>query len=433
MEAVKEPLPAVKTEAPGLWDIAVEQFDIAADKLGLDQAMHGILRECKRELSVNFPVKQTNGQSRVFAGYRVHHNVNLGPAKGGIRYHPDVTLDQVKAFAMGMTWRSAVINIPFGGGAGGVACDPKGERTGRPMSSEELERLTRRYTTEISFLLGPSSDVPCPDVNVTPEIVSWMMDTYSMHQGHTVTSVVTGKPVEIGGSVLRDESMGLGIRLTIEDAARHLKMPLEGARVAIQGFGNAGYYSAKLLHELGCTIIAVSDSKGGTLNTKGLVPHSLDLWKREQGTVAGFPGSDSVTQAELLELPCEILIPAALEREITANNASRIMARILVEAANMPTTPGADRILYDRGIFVLPDILANGARVALSYFEWVQDLQSFFWNEAEIVSRIKKIMSLGFQRVIAKAKEYEVDNRTAAIMIAAERVADATRLRGIYP
>ena len=418
---------------PNLWKMAGQQFNLAADKLSLDERLRVILRECKRELTVHFPVKLSNGGTQMFTGFRVHHNVGRGPAKGGMRYHPYVCLDQVKAFAMEMTWKTAIINVPFGGGSGGVICDPKGEHTGKPMTPRELENLTRRYTTEIEFLIGPDRDIPGTDMNVTPQIMAWMMDTVSMHRGHTVTGVVTGKPVSVGGSQVRDESTGLGIKMVVGEAARHLRLPLENATVVVEGYGNAGSYSARLLHELGARVIAVGDSHGGILNTHGLDPDVVERFKHESGSVVGFNGSDRVSSAELLELPCDILIPAALECQITAENAPRIKARIVAEASNLPTTPEADEILFEKGIFLVPDIVANAAGVALSYFEWVQDSQSYFWDEEEIRHRLHSIVTLAFTNMVETAENSHVDNRTAAIMVAANRVAEATRLRGIYP
>lgn len=418
---------------PSLWNMAVKQFERAADKLELDDQIRVILCECKRELTVNFPVKLATGRTRVYTGFRVHHCLNRGPAKGGMRFHPNVSLDQVKAFAMDMTWKTAMINVPFGGGAGGVICDPKGEHSGTPMTSRELENLTRRYTTEIQLLIGPDRDIPGTDMNVTPQIMAWMMDTVSMHRGHTVTGVVTGKPVSVGGSHVRDESTGLGIKMVVQEAARHLRLHLEDATVVVQGYGNAGSYSARLLHELGARVIAVGDTRGGILDTHGIDPDKVERFKYETGSVVGFNGSDRLSDEELLELECDILIPAALEQQITAENAPRIKAKIVAEASNLPTTPEADEILFDRGIFMIPDIVANSAGVALSYFEWVQDSQSYFWDEEEIRHRLHTISTLAFSNMVESAKIHHVDNRTAAIMVAANRVAEATRLRGIYP
>lgn len=416
-----------------LWEQAVEQFHFAADKLGLDDELRVILGNCKRELTVNFPVKLADDKTHVFMGFRTHHNVNRGPAKGGIRYHPDVNADQVRAFAMSMTWKTALVNVPFGGGSGGVVCDPKGERTGRAMEPRELENLTRRYTTEIELLLGPDRDIPGPDVNMTPEMMAWVMDTYSMHKGHTVTGVVTGKPVAVGGSAVRDEANGLGVKWVVEEAARRLRLSLDGATVAVQGFGNAGTYSARFLHELGAKVVAISDSRGGIYDAQGLDSTNVERFKREHHTVVGYRGSDTLSNAELLELPCDILILAGLENQLTARNAPRLCAKIVAEAANAATTPDADRILFDRGICVLPDLLANAAGVAISYFEWVQDLQSFFWDDEDIKHRMQIVVARAFNNVMEWATRYRVDNRTAALMLAIHRVAEATQLRGIYP
>jgi len=415
------------SDAKNPYEMAVEQFNKAADKLNLDDGMREILSKCKRELTVNFPVKMDDGSIKVFTGYRVHHNVNRGPAKGGIRYHPDVTLDEVKALAMWMTWKCAVVGIPFGGGKGGVVCDPK------KMSQKELENLTRRYTTEISILLGPDRDIPAPDVNTNAQIMAWLMDTYSMHLGYTVPAVTTGKPIPLGGSEGRNEATAQGVVYMIQEAARHLGMKLEGAEVVIQGYGNAGSISAELLHDLGCKVIAVSDSKGGIYNPKGLDPRDVLRHKRETGSVINYRDADTITNKELLELPCDVLVPAALENQITGENAPRIKAKLIAEAANGPTTPEADEILYEKGVFIIPDILANAGGVTVSYFEWVQDLQAFFWTEEEIKERLARVMTRAFNAVVNMAQEYKVDNRTAATMLAVHRVAEATKLRGIYP
>jgi len=416
-------MPAVKNP----YEMAVEQLNKAADKLGLDDAMREVLSKCKRELIVNFPVKMDDGSIKVFTGYRVHHNVTRGPAKGGIRYHPDVTLDEVKALAMWMTWKCAVVGIPFGGGKGGVVCDPK------KMSRKELENLTRRYTTEISILLGPDRDIPAPDVNTNAQVMAWLMDTYSMHKGYTIPAVTTGKPIPLGGSEGRNEATAQGVMYMIQEAAKHLGMQLEGATVVIQGYGNVGSISAELLHDLGCKIIAVSDSKGGIYNPKGLDPRDVLRHKRETTSVINYKDADNITNRELLELPCDILVPAALENQITAENAPRINPKIIAEAANGPTTPEADEILYKKGVFIIPDILSNAGGVTVSYFEWVQDLQAFFWTKEEIEERLHRVMTKAFNDVINMAGQYGVDTRTAATMLAVHRVAEATQLRGIYP
>jgi len=409
------------------WEIAVQQFNIAADRLGLDDGMRQVLGTCKRELTVNFPVKMSGNVIKVFTGYRVHHNVARGPAKGGIRYHQDVTLDEVKALAMWMTWKCAVVGIPYGGGKGGVIVDPK------PLKPRELENLTRRYATEISILMGPERDIPAPDVNTNAQTMAWIMDTVSMHRGYTVPAVITGKPVALGGSLGRNEATARGVSFVVKRAAAERKLKLDGATVVVQGYGNAGSIVARLLSEFGCKVIAVSDSKGGIVNKNGLDPVAVLKHKEATKSVVGYASADNISNAELLELPCDILVPAALEKVITATNANKIQAKIVAEAANGPTTPEADRILYDKGIFLIPDVLANAGGVTVSYFEWVQDIQAFFWTEAEINGRLERIMNESFDAVYALSKKHKVDMRTAAYMLAVGRVAEATRLRGIYP
>jgi glutamate dehydrogenase (NAD(P)+) len=414
-------------EAPNIWAVAQAQFDGAAEQLALDPGLRRVLRVPKRELTVNFPVTMDDGHVEVFTGYRVQHNLSRGPAKGGIRYHQDVTLDEVRALAMWMTWKCSVVNIPYGGGKGGVIVDPK------QLSQRELEGLTRRYATEISPLIGPDRDIPAPDVNTNAQTMAWIMDTFSMHHGYTIHGVVTGKPVAVGGSLGRNEATARGAVFTLRQAATALNLPLAGARVAIQGYGNAGSIAAVLLAAEGSTIIAVSDSSGGIFSATGLNPAKVGAWKQEHGTVVGFPGADPVSNQELLELDCEILVPAALENQITDRNAPRVKARIVAEAANGPTTPEADQILYDRGIFVIPDILCNAGGVTVSYFEWVQDMQSFFWTEARINESLREIMDRAFESVYAMSKRHGVHMRTAAYMVAVARVAEATTLRGLYP
>ena len=409
------------------WEVAIEQFDTAADKLHLDPNMRAILRECQRELIVHFPVRMEDGAVKVFTGYRIQHNTSRGPGKGGIRYHPSVTLGEVKALAMWMTWKCAVVGIPYGGAKGGVVCDPK------HMNVQQLETLTRRYTTEIALLIGPDRDIPAPDVNTNSQTMAWMMDTYSMHAGHTVPAVVTGKPLSIGGSEGRNEATARGAVYTIIEAAKHLGLDLEGARVVVQGFGNAGMHSAKLMADLGATIIGLSDTAGAIFNPKGIDPNKVDAYKRENGTVVGFPGADQITNGQLLELDCDVLIPAALENQIGEHNAPKIQAKIIAEAANGPTSPEADRILFDRGVFLIPDILCNAGGVTVSYFEWVQDLQNLFWREATINARLKEVMVKSFTDVLQMATKHKVNMRTAAYMVAVARVAEATLTRGIYP
>ncbi len=414
-----------REEAVSPWEVALAQFNRAADHMGLEEGLRAILSHPKRELIVHFPVKMDDGSIRVFTGYRVHHNTARGPCKGGIRYSPRVTLDEVRALAMWMTWKCAVVKLPFGGGKGGVVCDPK------QLSPGELERLTRRYTTEISILIGPERDIPAPDLNTNPQVMAWIMDTYSMHQGHSVPAVVTGKPVEIGGSEGRKDATGRGVMLVVREAAKLLGMSLIGARVAVQGYGNVGSAAARFLAAQGCRIVAVSDVKGGAYDPNGLDLQELDEHVRSQGTVFGF--ATPITNADLLELDCDVLIPAAVENQITVANAHRVKARIVAEGANGPTTPEADRILNERGIFVIPDILANAGGVTVSYFEWVQDLQSFFWDEEDINAKLEKVMVRAFREVVNLARSEGVDLRLAAHILAISRVAQAIRLRSIYP
>jgi glutamate dehydrogenase (NAD(P)+) len=409
------------------WQVALRQFQIAADMLGLKRGVRELLAHPKRELTVNFPVKLEDGSVRVFTGYRVHHTTVPGPTKGGIRYHPDVTLNEVRALAMWMTWKCAVVGLPYGGAKGGVICNPK------ELSLQELEHLTRRYATEISMLIGPESDIPAPDVGTNPRIMAWIMDTYSMHRGYSVPAVVTGKPISIGGSQGRVEATGRGCMIVAREAAKHLGMPLAGARVVVQGYGNVGSIAAMLLQEQGCKIVAASDSGGGVYNPKGFDPADLLRHKEHTGSVVGYRGTDAVTNDDLLELPCEILVPSALEGQITKDNAERIKARMVVEGANGPTTPEADEVLRDRKVFVVPDILANAGGVVVSYFEWVQDLQSFFWTEEEINERLERIMVRSFREVLETSQEKEVHMRSGALVRAVSRLNDALLTRGIYP
>jgi glutamate dehydrogenase (NAD(P)+) len=407
--------------------IAQRQFDIAADILNLESGLRKILRVPQRELTVNFPVKMDDGRIEVYTGFRVQHNITRGPAKGGIRYYPAMDIDDVRALAMWMTWKCATVNIPYGGAKGAVVVDPK------QLSLSELERLTRRYTSEISILIGPDKDIPAPDMGTNPQVMAWIMDTFSMHSGHTVPAVVTGKPINIGGSQGRHESSGRGLVYILREASRHLSFDITGATIAIQGFGNVGATSARVLDEMGATIVAVSDSRGGIYNRAGLPIGDVLGHKAHTGSVVDFPEAQNITNAELLELPCDILIPAALEQQITGSNADRIKARIIGEAANGPITPAADDILYDRGVFVIPDILANAGGVTVSYFEWVQGLQEFFWNEREVNAQLERIMVNAFQGVLRTAQERKVHMRTAAYLLAVDRVARSTTTRGIYP
>jgi glutamate dehydrogenase (NAD(P)+) len=417
----------VKSTALNPYQMAVQQFEEAAGKLNLSEDMREILRMPKRELTVNFPVRLDNGRIKTFTGYRVQHNVNRGPAKGGIRFSPEVTLDEVKALAMWMTWKCAVVGIPFGGAKGGVICDPKN------MSPGELERLTRRYTTEISIVIGPHGDIPAPDVNTNAQVMAWIMDTYSMHEGFSIPAVVTGKPLSIGGSEGRNDATATGVLFVTRQAAKRVGMPLKGARVSIQGFGNAGAIAARLFHNEGCKVVAVSDTRGGIYNEDGLDPSVVLRHKQERGSVTDFPHAQKVSVSDVLEVPCDILIPAATEGVITAKNADRVSARIVSEAANGPTTPEADKILFNKSIIVVPDILANAGGVTVSYFEWVQDLQSFFWGVEEITQKLEVIMNRAFDAVAKKADQYSSDMRLAANMLAISRVAEATQIRGIYP
>ena len=409
------------------YHMAVQQFEAAAEKLHLSEDMREVLRQPKRELVVNFPVRLDSGRIKTFTGYRVQHNVNRGPAKGGIRYGPDVTLDEVKALAMWMTWKCAVVGIPFGGAKGGVICDPK------QMSPAELERLTRRYTTEISIVIGPHSDIPAPDVNTNSQVMAWIMDTYSMHEGFSIPAVVTGKPLSIGGSEGRNDATATGVLFVTRQAAKRMDMPLRGARVSIQGYGNAGAIAARLFHNEGCKIVAVSDTRGGIYNESGLDPSAVLRHKQERGSVIDFPRAQRVRVQDVLEVPCDILIPAATEGVLTTANAGRVQARIVAEAANGPTTPEADKILFAKDTIVIPDILANAGGVTVSYFEWVQDLQSFFWGVDEITKKLEVIMNRAFSAVAEKADQYHCDMRLAANMQAISSVAEATQVRGIYP
>ncbi len=409
------------------WSVAQQQFDLAAERLNLDPGLRKVLREPRRELIVHFPVKMDDGNVQVFTGYRVQHNLGRGPAKGGIRYHQDVSLDEVKALAMWMTWKCAVVGIPFGGGKGGVVVDPK------KLSIKELEGLTRRYATEISIIIGPEKDIPAPDVNTNAQTMAWIMDTYSMHVGYTVPGVITGKPIALGGSEGRNEATARGAVYCIVEAASHLGLDLKTATVAVQGFGNAGSIAARLIRDEGATVVAVSDSTGGIHNPAGLDVDRIIAWKKEHGTVQGFPGTTDITNAEILEIDCDVLIPAALENQITARNAGNIKAKVVAEAANGPTTPEADDILHANGVFSIPDILCNAGGVTVSYFEWVQDLNRDFWNEAEVNEKLKGIMIKAFKDTLMMSLKEGVNMRTAAYLLAVQRVADATAMRGLYP
>jgi len=409
-------------------EVAKKQIDIAAKYLELDPGLIERLRYTKRELIVHFPVKMDNGGIRVFTGYRVQHNVARGPAKGGIRYHPDVDLDEVRALAMWMTWKSAVVNIPFGGAKGGVQCNPK------EMSLQEIEHLTRRFTWEICLMLGPEQDIPAPDVYTNPQVMAWIMDTFSILKGYSVPGVVTGKPIELGGSLGRFEATGRGVVITALEALKFLKKSIEGARVVIQGCGNVGGIAAKHFDRLGAKVIAISDSSKGIHNEKGLdVQRILDYKAQYQCFLCESKEETEITNKELLELDCDILVPAAIENQIVGENAPRIKAKVIVEGANGPTTTEADEILNDKGIFVVPDILANAGGVTVSYFEWVQNLQELIWSEEEVLDRLTRIMQRAFNEVLEISISKKVPMRTAALVLGIGRVAEATRLRGLYP
>ena len=404
----------------------LQEFDEAAKLLSLEPGIWRILTRPKRQIVVSCPVQMDNGEIEVFTGYRVQYNITLGPAKGGIRYHPDVTLDEVTALAAWMTWKCAVAQLPFGGGKGGIVCDPS------RMSKRELEALTRRYVAEIIDAIGPEKDVPAPDVNTNEQIMAWFMDTYSMHVGHTETAVVTGKPVEMGGSLGRREATGRGVMIITREAAKHRQLAIQGATVAVQGFGNVGSVSADLLSRIGAKVVGVSDWKGGVYNEQGLDVAELLKHAAQHKTVDGFPGGTELTNEDLLALDVDVLIPAALENQITEDNAAAVRAKIVVEGANGPTTPEAHQMLHDRGVFVVPDILANAGGVTASYFEWVQNRHGYYWSEDEVNTRLEAKMIEAFDVVVATSKKYNVDMRTAAYAVAIARVGNVTRLRGMY-
>ena len=427
-KAAPQPMPRIAPrEDLNPHRIAQIQFDIAAEYLKLDQGLRQILRTPKRVLEVSIPTKMDNGQIKVFTGYRVQHNVSRGPAKGGIRYHPNVTLDEVKALATWMTWKCAAVNIPYGGGKGGVICDPK------RMSKAELERMTRRYTSEILPIIGPEQDIPAPDVYTDSQTMAWIMDTYSMTKGYSTLGVVTGKPVSIGGSEGRKEATARGVLVVVEEACKVKKMSLRGASVAIQGFGNAGSMVAKLFADKKARIVAISDSRGGVFNSRGIDPLKAMRYKERSGTVVGMPGTSRISNDDLLTMKCDILVPAALENVITLNNVDQIKAKIVAEAANGPTTPHADEALARKGVLVLPDILANAGGVTASYFEWVQDLQSFFWPLAEVNAKLESILRRAFLEVYESMRKHRTHMRTGAYVLAVGRVADATLVRGLFP
>lgn len=409
------------------WRTAQSQFDAAAEILGLDPGTREILRDVQREFTCTFPVEKDDGSVEIFTGYRVQHNITRGPAKGGLRYHPDISLEEVKALAMWMTWKCAVVNIPFGGAKGGVIVDPK------RLSKRELEKLTRRFATEISVLVGPDRDIPAPDLNTDGQVMAWIMDTISMHLGYSVPAAVTGKPVEVGGSLGRLEATGRGVMICTLAALEHLGMKPHQARVAVQGFGNVGSISAKLVQEQGCRIVAVADEFGGIYNPDGLSVKKLLDYRASQGSLKGFPDAVEIGRAGPLTADCDVLIPAAVGNQLTSRNAGDVTAKLIVEGANGPTTPEADRIFERRGIFVVPDILANAGGVTVSYFEWVQDLQAFFWSEHEVNEKLRAIMQHAFGEVLAVSLERKLPMRMAAYVQAVSRVASATRDRGLYP
>jgi glutamate dehydrogenase/leucine dehydrogenase len=409
------------------YELALENFDIAADAMELEGDVREMIKFPERVLTVNIPVRMDNGRIKRFEAYRVQHSTVRGPAKGGIRYHPNVTLDEVKALAMWMTWKCAVVNIPFGGAKGGVTCNPKA------LSQMELEHITRRYTAAILPLIGPDQDIPAPDVYTNPQTMAWIMDTYSMIKGYPIPGVVTGKPICLGGSLGRNEATGRGVFYTVRSACEYLHLPLKGSKVVVQGFGNAGSIAAQLLHLNGAFVVAVSDSSGCIFSSRGLDIPAVIAYKEQTGSVTGFPGSEPIRPEELLALQCDILVPAALENVIHEDNASRVKAKIVGEAANGPLTPAADAILEDKGAFIIPDILCNAGGVTVSYFEWVQDIQHLFWDAQDVYNRLERVMASAFNDVLKVRTERKVAMRAAANMVGIGRVAEGVRIRGLYP
>jgi glutamate dehydrogenase (NAD(P)+) len=407
--------------------LAQEQLRKVADTFGIDDDLVCVLGECKKSVEVAVPATMDDGTVRVFTGWRVTHNVARGPSKGGIRYHPAVTLDEVKALAMAMTWKCALMNLPFGGAKGGVVCDPKA------MSVGELERMTRRFTSEIVNEIGPEKDIPAPDVGTTPQVMAWIFDTFSMNQGHSVLSVVTGKPLTVGGSVGREEATGRGVLFCMREALAKERLAADGLRVAVQGFGNVGSVFARLASEFGATVIAISDSSGGIYNERGIDVAAALAHKRAGGRLPELGGGDAISNDELVTLPCDVLAPCALEQAITERNADKVRARMVVEGANAPTTPAADEILQGNGVTVVPDVLANAGGVVVSYFEWVQGLQEFFWKEDEVNLRLSEIVSAAFAETWALHERRDVTLRAAAYGLAVQRVAEASVIRGLYP
>jgi glutamate dehydrogenase (NAD(P)+) len=408
------------------WESQAARFNVAAEKLKLDPGLWRVLQQPNREIIVHIPVMMDNGQLEVFTGYRVQHSIARGPAKGGVRYAPDVSLDEVRALASWMTWKCAVVNIPFGGAKGGIICDPK------HMSKGELERMTRRYTSELIEFIGPEKDVPAPDVNTNEQTMAWMMDTYSMHMRQTVTAVVTGKPLNMGGSRGRREATGRGVMIIADESIKYLKMARETTRVIIQGFGNVGSNAALLMHQAGYKVIGIGEWDGGLYNSKGIDIAALTEYRQKEGTIHSFKGAEAADTEQLLITDCDMLVPAATEAVITSLNADKVKAKILVEGANGPTTAVADEILADKHVFVMPDILANAGGVTASYFEWVQDRQGYFWKESVVNEQLKDIMVESFEAVVSFAEKHHVNNRIAAYMLAIDRVAFTIRQRGIY-
>ncbi len=408
------------------FEAMMARFDHAAELLDLDPGIYRVLRMPEKQLIVSVPIQLDNAEIEVFTGYRVVHNTARGPGKGGIRFDLRVTLDEVKALAAWMTWKCAVVNIPFGGAKGGVVCDPTN------LSINELERITRRYTAALIDILGPESDIPAPDVNTNERVMAWIMDTYSMHKRHPVTAVVTGKPIEMGGSLGRRDATGRGCVIAVNEALKHLGLPLRGTKVAVQGFGNVGSTAAALLEREGLTVVAASDISGAIYNPNGIIVEGAIAWVREHRYLAGYPGAEEIPTEQVITMDVDVLLPAAVENAITRNNAADVRAKVICEGANGPTTPGADRVLEEKGVFVIPDILANAGGVTVSYFEWVQDRMGYFWDEAMINERLEGVITRSFRDVISVAERHSVNMRIAAYMLAIERVAAVHRLRGLY-
>ncbi len=418
---------AVDLKSQSAFATAQQRFDTAADVMGMSDDVRSMLREVKRELTVHFPVRHDDGGVKVYTGYRVQHNISRGPAKGGLRYSPEVSLDTIKALAMLMTWKCGVVGIPYGGAKGGVTVDPKA------LSMNELEHLTRRYATEIAILIGPEKDIPAPDMGTNPQVMAWIMDTISMHSGHSVTASVTGKPVDVGGSEGRVDAPGRGATYLTLEALKYLHVEDETPTVAVQGYGQVGRSTARLLHEAGLRVVAVSDSKGAVHNPRGLDLEALSEHRQFRGGVSGFKKAEDISNADLLALPVAVLVPAAVERQINESNADSVRARLITEAANAAVTPEADAVLHERGVFLVPDIIANAGGVIVSYFEWVQDLQAFFWEEEEINTKLHHVITRAFYEILHMSVNKRIDLRTAAYVIGVQRVANATKVRGIYP